>query len=55
MDLWDTNSGDRWLCEFCQKKFIASINKEKWRLVFKKVDPELRCSECGHGDVNMED
>lgn len=55
MDLWDTGSGDRWLCEFCQKEFIDSIHKEKWRLVFKKVDPELRCSECGQGDVDMED
>ena len=55
MDLWDTKSGDRWLCGFCQKDLADTLDKEKWRLVFRKIDPELRCSECGQGDFDIED
>lgn len=37
MDLWDTKSGDRWLCGYCQKELADTIDKEKWRLVFKRM------------------
>lgn len=55
MNLWDTNSGDKWLCPFCEDDLKDTIQKEKWRLVFQKFDPELRCSECSHSDMNIDD
>ncbi len=55
MNLWDTEAGDRWLCGICQKELALTISDENWRLVFKKTDPEIQCSECGQNEVEIEE
>ena len=55
MKLWVTPNGDRWLCAECQEKLNTVIEKEIWRAAFDKSDPMLRCSECGHGDIEIYD
>jgi DNA-directed RNA polymerase subunit RPC12/RpoP len=55
MQLWETKAGDKWLCADCRHELTGEIKVEKWRLIFDQIDPELRCSHCGHGDVDVED
>ncbi|MDA8164413.1 MAG: hypothetical protein M0017_05200 [Desulfobacteraceae bacterium] len=55
MQLWETPKGDKWLCAGCRDERLEAIRKEKWRLIFERLDPELRCTACGHGDVDVED
>lgn len=55
MQLWETPKGDRWLCTACRKELAEQIKEEKWRLILDRIDPELCCTGCGHGDVDIED
>ena len=55
MKLWVTPKGDRWLCAECQEEIKKTIENEAWRVAFDKADPMLRCSECGHGDIEILD
>ena len=55
MKLWVTPTGDRWLCEECQKEYQAIIDQEKWRMAIDKIDPMLRCFECKHSDIEIMD
>jgi len=55
MKLWVTPKGDKWLCDECQKDIEEQIEKEKWRVAFEKHEPMLRCSECGHSDMDVLD
>jgi len=55
MKLWVTPDGDRWLCDECAAEFAERIEREKWRAAFEKQDPELRCAECRHGDIEVLD
>lgn len=55
MQLWETPKGDRWLCADCRDELAVAMKKEKWRLIFDRIDPELRCAGCGLGDVEVED
>ncbi len=55
MKLWVTPAGDKWLCDECQDDFEQQITDEKWRVAFEKEDALLRCSACGHGDVEIFD
>jgi len=55
MNLWDTKAGDKWLCSYCEKELTEKIKAEGWRLVFQRLDPVLRCANCGHGDFEIDD
>jgi len=55
MKLWVTPKGDRWLCDECQEELAEVIEKEKWRKALDKHDPMLRCFNCKHGDVPIDD
>ncbi|MEA3547497.1 MAG: hypothetical protein U9R66_07525 [Thermodesulfobacteriota bacterium] len=55
MKLWVTPNGDRWLCDECQEQYEKEIEEEGWRVAFEKWEPMLRCSECGHGDMDVFD
>ena len=55
MKLWVTPKGDRWLCDECQEQYEKEIEEEGWRVAFEKWEPMLRCSECGHGDMEVLD
>ncbi len=55
MKLWVTPNGDKWLCDECRQELEKQIEEEKWRVAFEKWEPMLRCSECNHGDIEIED
>ncbi|MGV1101025.1 hypothetical protein ACUUL3_16640 [Thiovibrio sp. JS02] len=55
MKLWVTPKGDRWLCGECERLYEETIAEEGWRAAFEKMEPMLRCSECGQGDVEIFD
>ncbi len=55
MQLWETPSGDKWVCEECKAEIGGRIADENWRLVFDRLDPMLRCAICGHCDIEIDD
>ena len=55
MQLWETDNGDKWLCADCLDELKDRSKKGSWRMVFDRLDPELRCAHCGLGDVDVED
>ena len=55
MQLFDTPNGDKWICEECKAEINEQVINEKWRMVFDRLDPMLRCAICGHSDIEIED
>jgi len=55
MELYDTGDRDKWICHYCKPELEQRMKDENWRLVLEKLDPELRCSECAKGDLDIED
>ncbi|MBC8318902.1 MAG: hypothetical protein H8E41_13445 [Desulfobulbaceae bacterium] len=56
MKLWITPTGDKWICDECQKDFEKEIAEEGWRIAFEENnDAMLRCVVCKHGDVEIFD
>ena len=55
MELYDTGAGDKWICIYCKPDLEQRIKDEGWRLVFEKMEPMLRCAECGQGEIEIDD
>lgn len=55
MKLWDTASGDKWLCDKCEKHLTDLIQVEEWLPVLKRLDPTLCCSHCGDNEPEIEE
>ncbi|MBC8208093.1 MAG: hypothetical protein H8E79_02860 [Desulfobulbaceae bacterium] len=54
MYLFDTESGDQWVCITCARVEAEEIKEKGWEMVMEKDEPMLRCSLCKGPDYEME-
>jgi len=55
MHLFETETGDRWVCILCGEEQKEMIKEKNWEYIFDRDDQTLRCSICGKGDFDYDD
>ncbi len=55
MHLFETETGDQWVCITCIKEQEEMIQEKQWEWILERPDQVLRCSLCGHPDYDFED
>lgn len=46
MHLYETSSGDRWVCRYCAQQEAEMITRERWEYIFDRDEQDLICSVC---------
>ena len=55
MHLYETTSGDRWVCEYCARDEAEMIKKEGWEYIFDREEQDLICSMCNKPQYTPDD
>ena len=55
MHLFESESGDRWVCVHCAREEEEMIRKGGWEHIFDRDEQDLICSICGNPEYIPED
>ncbi|MEE4166893.1 MAG: hypothetical protein V2I35_12895 [Desulfocapsaceae bacterium] len=55
MHLYETEKGDRWVCEYCAREEAEMIASKGWEYIFDRQEQDLICSMCGKPQFTPDD
>lgn len=55
MHLFETKSGDRWVCDYCAREEAKMIEEEGWEFIFDRHEQDLICSMCKKPEFTPDD
>ncbi len=55
MHLYETEKGDRWVCEYCAREEAEMIASKGWEYIFDRQEQDLVCSICGKPQFTPDD
>ena len=55
MHLYETNEGDRWVCQYCAREERDMIAEKSWEYIFERDEQDLICHLCGKPEYTPDD